>query len=314
MRYIVILLLSSLCYLNHAQVINNPYGKQKKDTKYLPTDDVNSDAKKSIEVNTSSVEGTIQALFDHMAQANGSGIKALFTENARLNSTVINTQGKAELKSVSISDFAASIDKAQPGDLVEKFQITRVDIDEPLASVWADYSFFYQGKFHHCGVDAFQMIHTDSGWKIFQIADTRRTEGCMDLPEDKIHHLLDEWHQAAAKADLNGYFDRIADDGYYLGTDPNETWTKQEFYTFSKPYFDKGRAWDFTPEERDVMINDQGDFAWFQETLDTWMGPCRGSGILKYENGSWKIKQYNLAILVPNDKVNGYLDLIGKSN
>jgi len=32
--------------------------------------------------------------------------------------------------------------------------------------VWAPYDFWRDGKFSHCGVDAFDLIKTDEGWKI----------------------------------------------------------------------------------------------------------------------------------------------------
>src|SRR5690606_2628039 len=67
-----------------------------------------------------------------------------------------------------------------------------------------------------------------------------------------INQLLDDWHTAAAKADYNGYFGKIADDGRYIGTDAAENWDKKAFEAFSKPYFDKGRAWDFKAVERNI--------------------------------------------------------------
>jgi len=41
------------------------------------------------------------------------------------------------------------------------------------------------------------------------------------------------------------------------------------------------------------------------------MGVCRGSGVLeKQGDGTWKIAQYNVAILVPNDLVQDYMKLV----
>jgi ketosteroid isomerase-like protein len=43
------------------------------------------------------------------------------------------------------------------------------------------------------------------------------------------------------------------------------------------------------------------------------MGPCRGSGVLeKQADGQWKLAHYNLAVLVPNEKIKNYKKLIGK--
>ena len=38
-------------------------------------------------------------------------------------------------------------------------------------------------RFSHCGVDAFQLVKTAAGWKIFQLSDTRRKEKC-EIPEE----------------------------------------------------------------------------------------------------------------------------------
>ena len=62
--------------------------------------------------------------------------------------------------------------------------------------------------------------------------------------KDEITQMLDKWHLAAANADQTAYFEGIDEDGIYIGTDATEIWTKQEFFEWSKPYFDKGKAWN----------------------------------------------------------------------
>ena len=58
---------------------------------------------------------------------------------------------------------------------------------------------------------------------------------------------------------------------------------------------------------------DDDRLAWFDELLDTWMGTCRASGVVQLINGRWYISHYHLSIAVPNDVVDGYLELIGKT-
>ncbi len=135
-----------------------------------------------------------------------------------------------------------------------------------------------------------------------------------ELNEQKkiINQLMDNWHKAATDADLENYFYKMADDAVYLGTDASERWTKDEFYKFCKPYFDKGKAWDFKPKNRTVYFSENYQTAWFEETLDTWMGECRGSGVLLYKKKGWKIIHYNLAVAVPNDVIKKYIDLLSE--
>ena len=125
-----------------------------------------------------------------------------------------------------------------------------------------------------------------------------------------IDKLLNNWHLAATKADTS-FFDYLDSNAIYIGTDASERWTRSEFEVFALPYFRKGKAWEFKTIERKVYLTDIDDIAWFDETLDTWMGVCRSSGVVrKMKNGEWKIKHYHLSCTVPNDKIKQFIDLI----
>ncbi|WP_396180931.1 nuclear transport factor 2 family protein [Flavobacterium sp.] len=120
--------------------------------------------------------------------------------------------------------------------------------------------------------------------------------------ESEINQVLDNWHQAAAEANFNSYFNAMTDDAIYIGTDATENWSKPAFIQFAKPYFDKGKAWSFTKLERNIYFSSDRKMAWFDELLNTQMKICRGSGVLVLdEKGNWKIKQYVLSMTIPND-------------
>lgn len=129
-------------------------------------------------------------------------------------------------------------------------------------------------------------------------------ENDVNTPEAKqqVNTVLDDWHNAAADADFERYFDYFASDSaIFMGTDATERWTVAEFKPWSKPYFERGDAWDFTPVERHVYISDNGKIAWFDEKLDTPnLGPARGTGVLVHQDTTWKISHYNLSIPIPN--------------
>ena len=125
-----------------------------------------------------------------------------------------------------------------------------------------------------------------------------------------IHAFIDRWHKAAADAKADVFFGSMAADCIYIGTDKTERWTKDQFISFAKPYFDKGKAWDFKPYDRDLHVTSDGKSAWFSELLTTWMGVCRGSGILTKENGQWILKQYHLSVTVPNDLIRDFITLV----
>ena len=118
-----------------------------------------------------------------------------------------------------------------------------------------------------------------------------------------INAMLDQWHKAAAEANFNNYFGAMTNDAIFIGTDPTENWKLDAFKDFAKPYFDKGKAWSFTPLERNIYFAPSGKLAWFDELLDTQMKLCRGSGVVVFENDKWKVRHYVLSIAIPNENV-----------
>lgn len=121
--------------------------------------------------------------------------------------------------------------------------------------------------------------------------------------KNNVNQLLDNWHKAAAEANYNAYFGAMSQDAVYIGTDATENWNLTQFQQFSKPYFDKGKAWDFKPYDRHLFFTADKKTVWFDELLDTWMGICRGSGVLQLRDGQWKIVHYVLSMTVPNDDI-----------
>lgn len=122
----------------------------------------------------------------------------------------------------------------------------------------------------------------------------------------RVHNVMDDWHIAASMAEFDRYFNHFADSSsIFMGTDDTEKWNVNEFKAYSKPYFDRGRAWSFTPVSRSVYFSEDYKTAWFDEKLDTPnLGPSRGTGVLVLKNGDWKIAHYNLTVPIPNDIMN----------
>lgn len=120
--------------------------------------------------------------------------------------------------------------------------------------------------------------------------------------EAEIDALLTSWHHAAAVADEDTYFGLLAPDAVFLGTDPEERWTKAEFEAAYLPYFQRDSAWVFVATQRWITVGADGQTAWFDELLDSrsyWTS--RGSGVLtRDQEGRWRLRQYNLAFTIPN--------------
>ena len=124
-----------------------------------------------------------------------------------------------------------------------------------------------------------------------------------DKTEMAINSQLEKWHKAAADADFEAYYDLMTEDAVFIGTDADENWQLDQFKAYAKPYFDKGKAWSFTTLERTVYHPKKSKIAWFDELLDTQMGICRGSGVMRLDGKNWKVQHYVLSIAVPNENV-----------
>ena len=124
-----------------------------------------------------------------------------------------------------------------------------------------------------------------------------------------IDDALDDFHDAAARADEERYFAHFAPDGVFLGTDATERWNVAAFRAYAHPYFARGKAWSFRAVRRAVTL--RGELAWFDEDLETQnLGPARGSRVLSLRNGRWLVEQYVLSITVPNDRFREVRDLL----
>lgn len=120
----------------------------------------------------------IYRLFEGMEKSDSSMVRKVLTDDISFFTFGQNESGENVLKSGDVQQFLNTI--GSPKDVVFREVISNVKVhsDGDFASVWCDYSFYLGEKFHHCGIDQFLLVNTKSGWKIRQIVDTRRTEGC----------------------------------------------------------------------------------------------------------------------------------------
>lgn len=123
-----------------------------------------------------------------------------------------------------------------------------------------------------------------------------------------VNNFIDQWHQDAADVDREAYFDKIDENGIFIGTDATEIWTKQVFYDWAEPQFTNGgNAWDFKAIDRNIYWGGKSDYVWFDELLTFSGGTLRGSGVLKNGKKGWKIMHYVLSLPVPNEKFSAVL-------
>lgn len=129
--------------------------------------------------------------------------------------------------------------------------------------------------------------------------------------KQQVNAFVDEWHDDAAHARL-AYFDKIASDGVYIGTDKTELWRRDEFKTWAKKFFERKSAWAFKAVRRNVYLSADKSLIWFDELLDTPnMGPCMASGVIRKTAAGFEIVHYQLSMAVPNELAGQVTKLIG---
>lgn len=121
----------------------------------------------------------VEDLFDAMRRQDGEAIKVLHMPEVALIRVMDNAKPSVQLGPPD--GFINSIVNA-PAEPHERMWSPEVRIDGNLATLWAPYDFHLGNAFSHCGIDALQLVRTDSQWKIATIAYTVHREGCDDIP------------------------------------------------------------------------------------------------------------------------------------
>lgn len=263
------------------------------------------------------VRQTIYELFEGMYQADSARAHRVFHPEMRLMTVAADKSGVPMVQATDIQKFLNSLGTPRKeGPLDERIWSYKIQVDGRLASAWTPYSFYVGSQLSHCGTNTFQLVKMQDGWKILQITDTRQKDHCrtgMPVKPEALPKYLDEmiskWHRAAATADEDTFFGMMTPDAIYIGTDTTERWLRDTFKTWSAFAFDRSVAWDFTASQRNVNLSKDGNTAWWDELLVTWMGPCRATGILTDTPEGWKISHYQLSVTVPNDLIKPFIEL-----
>ncbi|HTD93337.1 MAG TPA: nuclear transport factor 2 family protein [Chitinophagaceae bacterium] len=125
-----------------------------------------------------SVKTTVNTLFTAMKNADASLLKSVFADSAILQTITRDKEGKLVVRNEDVKEFVDFVGQQKKDVADERIEFGTIKIDGPLAIVWTPYQFYFSGKFSHCGVNSFQLVRFDNGWKIQYLVDTRRKTGC----------------------------------------------------------------------------------------------------------------------------------------
>ncbi|MEO6915067.1 MAG: hypothetical protein ABI151_04935, partial [Chitinophagaceae bacterium] len=89
-----------------------------------------------------------------------------------------SNEGKTLIRNEPVSEFIDYVGKQKPGAADERITFDMIKTDGPLATAWTPYKFYFNGEFHHCGINSFQLVRVNGEWRVQYIIDTRRMEAC----------------------------------------------------------------------------------------------------------------------------------------
>jgi imidazolonepropionase-like amidohydrolase len=112
-------------------------------------------------------------LFEAMRAKNADAIRALFIAEGQLVAVdkPRNGEGISKTRIFTADAFAKMIAEGK-GEYIEKMPEKDVKISGDFALVVGRYTFYVGDKFSHCGVNSFQMVKTETGWRIANAAST----------------------------------------------------------------------------------------------------------------------------------------------
>ena len=226
------------------------------------------------------------------------------------NCHVKHVSGKA-VWDLSLNEFLGVCPKFKSDFYSE--EIVKMEVHEfeyGLSYVDVYFDFYEKGAYNHSGLDHFCLTNREGEQKIESVYSSVFIDGFPKKDDNEsMDKRMNKWHNDVASYDLLDYFGFMDESFIYLGTDPHERWTKDQFFNYCKPYFERKSTWDFKTNWRNWYFSDDYKTAWFEESLATEMEECRGSGVLKIVNGEWKIAHYNLAVVIENEKMKKFVRL-----
>ena len=122
----------------------------------------------------------VQAFFDAMTDRDVDAMRSILTSDGIFYGYREGPDG-FEIARPTHQSFIEGI--AQ-GDrkLIERFWDPQVLLHGRMAAVWTPYDLYVDGEFSHCGIDNFNLLKTDEGWKITGIVFSMEPENCSESP------------------------------------------------------------------------------------------------------------------------------------
>jgi hypothetical protein len=127
------------------------------------------------------VIAAVQSFFDSMEKADAELARKILMPDARFFSAA-ERDGKMTVRPSTGDAFVAGFSNPNRATALERMWDPEVRIQGAIAQLWTRYDFHTNGTFSHCGIDAFNLVKTDEGWKIASAMWTVERTGCAPSP------------------------------------------------------------------------------------------------------------------------------------
>jgi hypothetical protein len=105
--------------------------------------------------------------------------------NLRVEGSVNFVDGPSKAGGTQLTRRPITSENFKPGNYRERYWDPDVKVRGRIAIVWAPYEFWLDGTSHHCGIDVFEMVKEDDGWRIANLMWTQEPDACPALrPSD----------------------------------------------------------------------------------------------------------------------------------
>ena len=148
-------------------------------------------------VDEAALQKTVETFFEGFHAQDSLKIRSVMADSVIMQSIGRSREGETVIHNETFGNFMKSI-VSIPAETSFREELHSFDIkiDGNMANVWTPYSFYFDGKFSHCGSNSFQLLKDKEGkWKIFYLVDTRRREGCNAVGSNG----SDKWEDAIQK-------------------------------------------------------------------------------------------------------------------
>lgn len=126
------------------------------------------------------VVDTVQAFFDAMTERDADAMRSILTLDGIFYGYREGADGLMIARTTHKKFIKNLVERDRT--VIERFWDPQVLLHGRMAAVWAPYDLYVDGEFSHCGIDNFNFLNTDEGWKITGVVFSMEADDCAESP------------------------------------------------------------------------------------------------------------------------------------